>query len=122
MLSNLLAVSEELKAQGYPKYIEIPEAAFYALIGFVIVFLGITFLIGIVWGVGKILQMKSGTVAQKTVEKTKETTAQTTIVANNVNSEEISEETVAVITAAIMAYYEKNTPKCEFTVSRIKKI
>ena len=37
-------------------------------------------------------------------------------------SEEIDEETVAVITAAIMAYYEVNYPKCEFTVRRIKKI
>ena len=122
MLSNLLAVSEQLKSQGYPKYIEIPEAAFYALIGFVIVFLGISFLIGIVWGVGKILQMKNGTVAPKTVETTKETVNPTPIVANNVNSEEISEETVAVITAAIMAYYEQTNPKCEFTVRRIKRI
>ena len=37
-------------------------------------------------------------------------------------SDEITEETVAIITAAIMAYYEKNNPKCEFTVKRIKRI
>ena len=118
MLSNLLAVSEELKAQGYPKYIEIPEAAFYALIGFMIVFIGIAFLISIVWAVGKILQMKNGTVTPKTVEPVKSTP----IITNNANSEEISEETVAVITAAIMAYYEQTNPKCEFTVRRIKRI
>jgi methionyl-tRNA synthetase len=35
---------------------------------------------------------------------------------------EVDEETVAIITAAIMAYYQKNNPKCEFTVRRIKKI
>jgi hypothetical protein len=34
MLSNILAVSAELQAQGYPKKIDIPEAALYALIGF----------------------------------------------------------------------------------------
>ena len=39
-----------------------------------------------------------------------------------VNEDAVSEETIAVITAAIMAYYEKNNPKCEVTVKRIKKI
>ena len=37
-------------------------------------------------------------------------------------TDELSEETVAVITAAIMAYYQKTNPKCEFTVKRIKRI
>ena len=33
-----------------------------------------------------------------------------------VESDEISEETVAVITAAIMAYYQAQGAKCEFRV------
>ena len=37
-------------------------------------------------------------------------------------SDGLSEEEVAVITAAIMAYYAKEKPKCEFTVKRIKRI
>ena len=39
-----------------------------------------------------------------------------------VQTEEIDEETVAVIMAALMAYYEKNNPKCAFTVKRIKRV
>ena len=54
-MNKILAVSQEL-ADKYPKYIEIPEAMFYALLGFSIVFLGIAFLILIVWAVGKFMQ------------------------------------------------------------------
>ncbi len=122
-MGNILAVSQELVEQGYPKMIEIPEALLYALIGFSIVFLGIAFLIAIVWGVGKFMQMKNGTpkkvsVPSKTVEK-----ASTTPTVSNMKEEELDEETVAVITAAIMAYYEQTSgPKCEFRVKRIKRI
>ena len=35
---------------------------------------------------------------------------------------DVDEETVAMIMAAIMAYYQTNNPKCEFTVKRIKRI
>ena len=48
-----------------------------------------------------------------------------TCVADNIkngNDEVIDEETVAVITATIMAYYEQVNPKCEFVVRRIKRI
>ena len=123
MLNSILTVSAELEAQGYPKYIQIPEAAFYALLGFSIVFAGIAFLIFVVWAIGKIMQMKNGApVSSAPVAKsTQEKTVQAPSVATS-ESEEIDEETVAVITAAIMAYYEVNYPKCEFTVRRIKKI
>ena len=119
-MNKILAVSQEL-ADKYPKYIEIPEAMLYALLGFSIVFLGIAFLILIVWAVGRLMQKDKSlaqTVEQKPAEpKAKPTVAPVTTVQNTV----VDEETVAVITAAIMAYYEKNTPKCEFTVKRIKR-
>lgn len=38
------------------------------------------------------------------------------------DANELDEETVAVITAAIMAYYQNSNPKCEFTIKRIKRI
>lgn len=124
MLNNILAVAEDLKGE-YPKYVEIPEAAYYALLGFAIVFAGIAFLIFVVWAIGKVMQIKNGvptpkasvteaSVATKEVEEKK--------VAPVVTEEELSDETVAVITAAIMAYYEANNPKCEFKVRRIKRI
>ena len=120
MLNNLLKVSEELQAQGYPKFINIGEAAIYALLGFMVVFLGITFLIFIVWAVGKLMNA----FANKPKKEKKVTEEQTPAPVQAVNpaAEEISEETVAVITAAIMAYYVKENRKCEFTVKRIKRL
>lgn len=121
MLNNILAVAEELKGE-YPKYVEIPEAAFYALLGFAIVFAGIAFLIAVVWAIGKVMQMKNGTTATaKPAPKTSEVKVSESP-ALPVVDQEISEETIVVITAAIMAYYEANNPKCEFTVKRIKRI
>ena len=120
-MDKILAVSKELADKGYPKFIGLPEASLYALLGFLVVFLGIAFLILIVWAVGKFMQ-KDAPVAKKAepapVKKEKVEVSATA----PVNEDAVSEETIAVITAAIMAYYEKNNPKCEFTVRRIKKI
>lgn len=120
MLSNLLAAVE-----GYPQKISIGDAALTALIGFIVVFIGIAFLIFIVWLIGKIMQMgeKKGSKPEKTAQKQVETPKPKKVapVEKTAVEEEIPEETVAVITAAIMAYYQKNNPKCEFTVKRIKR-
>ncbi len=99
---------------------EIPvgEATLYALLGFAVVFVGIAFLIAIVWLVGKIMQ--KATLPKKAKEAPK--SAETSVASTQNESAELSEETVAVITAAIMAYYQQNNPKCEFTVKRIKRI
>ena len=119
-MDKILAVSKELADKGYPKFIGLPEASLYALLGFLVVFLGISFLILIVWAVGKFMQ-KDAPVAKKAapapVKKEK-----VEVSAPPAQEDVVSEETIAVITAAIMAYYEKNNPKCEFTVRRIKKI
>ena len=122
-MMNILAVSQELAEQGYPKMISIPEAALYALIGFAIVFMGIAFLIGVVWAVGKLMQMKSGEVKKAVPQEKKTVSVAPAPVKASVINDEVDEETVAVITAAIMAYYEQsNGPKCEFKVKRIKRI
>ena len=115
MLDKILAV------EGYPKYLEIPDAVIYALLGFGIVFVGICFLIGVVQLVNYVMKQFGGkqSVQPKQV-KVEQPKANTTTVQEN--SEAIPEEVVAVITAALMAYYEQNNPKCEFTVRRIKKI
>ena len=115
---NLLAVSEQLKLEGYPKdNVPLTEAGLYALLGFLIVFMGIAFLVGVVWLVGKFLT--KGATVKKSNEPKKEEVVQSAPPVEN--EEEISEEVVAVITAAIMAYYESNNLKCEFTVRRIKR-
>ena len=100
------------------------EAALYALIGFAIVFAGLLFLILIVWGTGKIISSfeNKGKKVEKKEPAKKETVAPVESAPQSAATDEIDEETVAIITAAIMAYYQKNNPKCEFTVKRIKRI
>ena len=93
----------------------IGEAALYALLGFAVVFLGIAFLIFVVWLVGKIMvAVEKKPVKIKKVEPAPVTQA--------VSEDELSDETVAVIMGALMAYYQANNPKCEFKVKRIKRI
>lgn len=90
------------------------EATVYALLGFTIVFMGIAFLIFVVWLIGKIMN--------KTIQpKTKEKTSKIAVVEASME-DEVSDEVVAIIMAALTAYYEENNPKCEFTVKRIKRI
>ena len=88
------------------------EIALYALLGFLVVFLGITILIFVVWLVGKILNTKP-TKKEKSVQEPLPVATE---------SDGMDEETVAVITAALMAYYQTANPKCSFVVKRIKKL
>ena len=101
------------------RYVEIPEALLYALIGFLVVFAGIAFLIFVVWAVGKVLSWKKGTAPAKAEVKPVEKPTPTASIAQ---TNDVDEETVAVITAALMAYYQKTNPGCGFTVKRIKRI
>ena len=111
MLLNLLA--DQFREVG------IGEAALYALLGYLIVFLGIAFLIFVVWLVGRIISSK-----QQAPAPVKKQTAQEVVAVADAApvTDEIDEETLAVITAALMAYYQTNNPKCEFTVKRIKRL
>ncbi len=113
MLANLLVEA------GYPKTIGIGEAAINALIGFSVVFAGIALLVFVVWLVGKI--MNPATKKSESVKKSAPVAPPKPQVKQQ-QTDELSEETVAVITAAIMAYYERENRKCEFTVKRIRKI
>ncbi len=102
--------------------LSIGEAALYALIGFLVVFGGIAFLIFIVWLVGKAKAYLSGqpVVAPKQAQPKK---TQAPAPAPQVAAtDEIPEEVVAVITAALMAYYKQAKPQCGFIVKRIKRI
>lgn len=113
MLQNLL--TSELPEGG--KIIGAGASAIYALIGFIVVFIGIALLVGIVWGVGKVLSVKAPAKKQEKSTPKKES-AQAAPAVND----DIDEETVAVITAALAAYYQTNNPSCGFVVKRIKRI
>lgn len=104
------------------RMVEIPEALLYALIGFLVVFAGISLLIAVVWAVGKIMSTINPMAQPKKIEAKTEAKPKQAQVAPVVSSDEVDEETVAVITAALMAYYQTNNPKCGFTVKRIKRI
>ncbi len=115
MLYTILAAADRFRE------VSVGEAALYALLGFAIVFLGIAFLILVVWLVGKIMTKTSGG-AKPTKPKAKMEPKQEKTVTAPAETDEISEETLAVITAALMAYYQQTGKKCEFTVKRIKRI
>ena len=98
---------------------DLGESALYAILGFLIVFLGIAFLIFIVWGVGQLMAKFNG---EKASVKKQEEPAPVVAPTSSVEEDELSDELVAVITAAITAYYQKENKKCDFTVKRIKRI
>ena len=98
------------------------EAVLYALMGYLVVFAGIAFLILVVWLVGKLMTKTGGVKLRKGKKTVVENTPSPVAEVLPEQSEEVDEETVAVIMAALTAYYEKNDPKCEFTIKRIKKV
>ena len=106
--------------ENWPKY-DIGEGAFMALFGFLFVFLGIVLLILIFTGLGKIMAIRN-------VKKGKEHKAARAPKAQTKSSsalkkeEGVTPELLAVISAAIAAYYEDENVKCDFVVRRIKKL
>lgn len=116
------------------KKIPVGEAAIDAVIGLIVVFIGIALLVFIVWGVGKIMQNtslgngKGGKKnAPKAVEKPAAKTERAEAVAPAANrasaaNGEIDDETIAVIAAAIAAVYEAENRSCGFVVKRIKRM
>ncbi len=107
-----------LVQEGFPTYASIPEVLLYALIGFGVVFVGIAVLVLVIKLVGKVMQKTPN--KEKNPSQNSEEKAVAKI--ENTQSDEISEETIAVITAALMAYYERQGKKCEFIVKRIRKV
>lgn len=104
----------------------IGEALIYALIGFLVVFLGIVLIIFIIWLIGLILR-KTNNLAflnklnfKNKLKKKKQEGAQAEI--NQKADDEIPDEVKAAIVAAIMAYYDNEKTECEFVVRRIKRI
>ncbi len=101
------------------------EPFLYALIGFLVVFVGILIIIAIIWLVGLIMRKTNNLEflqKKKAPKKNAEAEQSDTAAAAIVGEGEIPAEVKAAIIAAIMAYYEDRQEKCEFTVKRIKRI
>ena len=91
------------------------DGAFYAIFGLLFVILGIALLVLIFMGLGAVMKRINE-------RKKKETAKQAQSVTPAAVEDGVSPEVVAAITAALMAYYEQETVKCDFVVRRIKRI
>lgn len=99
------------------------EPLLHALIGFLVVFVGIVIIIGVIWLVG-LLMRKTDNLAFLTKKKQKNVAVSPKEQEKTTDSvsDEIPDEVKAAIIAAIMAYYQEKEEKCQFTVKRIKRI
>ena len=119
-LMNLLAERPQISDDGFPiTWLNIGEALVYALLGFAVTFLGIIILIFFVWVYGKIIKSVRQGAGKKAKGKTEESEAQAAVPAAD---GEIPVEVRLAIVAAIAAYYEGESSKCEFKVKRIKRL
>ncbi len=119
-LMNLLAERPQISDDGFPiTWLNIGEALVYALLGFAVTFLGIIILIFFVWAYGKIIKSVRQGAGKKAKGKTEESDAQAAVPAAD---GEIPVEVRLAIVAAIAAYYEGESSKCEFKVKRIKRL
>lgn len=114
-LLSLLSERPTISEDGYPiNWLGIGDGVLYALLGYVVTFLGIALLILVVWLCGLIIKKVTGKSSRK---KTAETVPATVPA-----SEDVGEEVRVAIIAAIAAYYASENSTCEFKVRRIKRI
>lgn len=111
MIQNLAALINE---EGS---LSLGEACIYALIGFAIIFIGITLIILIIQFIGFIMK-KTDNLAVLSKKKTVKVAPAT----ENAADEDVPDEVKAAIIAAIMAYYTAEKAKCDFKVKRIRRI
>lgn len=109
-------------------------AAFYAVFGFLFVFLGIILLIAIIYLLGKLMVVLTPRLAalkqRRTLKKagrqgkTEGRGAEETVgdLIPALQREELPPELVAAITAAVLAFCKESAPKCDFIVRRIKRL
>ncbi len=99
--------------------VDLGEGAFYSVFGYVFVIVGIVILVAIFTLLGLVMKKVSSKKAPKNakIPDVRESTPHPFS-----DPDEISPETVAAITAALMAFYQTEDVKCDFIVRRIKKI
>lgn len=134
MLNNLLTILQgdgsnwagQTQSPNNYYFDNFGEPVIYALIGFIVVFLGIIIIIGIIWLVGLIMR-KTNNLEFLTKGKSKKSKTAADLPSNanaqsQTSSDDIPDEVKVAIMAAIMAYYEEKQEKCQFTVKRIKRL
>lgn len=119
-MNGILAILP--KPDGNYYFDNFGEALVYALIGFLIVFIGITLIIFIIWLVGLLLRKTNNFAFLTKLKKKDKSGSEKGASVNAENDGEIPDEVKAAIVAAIMAYYVEEKPECEFRVKRIRRI
>ena len=110
---NLLAIIAGDDGNYY--FDNLAESLVYAVIGCLVVFVGIVILIGLLYLVGYIIRKAEKSKGLKRKAAVTEDSAPS-------ESDEVPDEVKAAIVAAVMAYYSAEKPQCEFVVKRIKRI
>lgn len=118
MLASLLAAAGNIEYDtvtgNVVPYLGRGEVFLFALIGFVITFVGIILLIFVMWLFGRIVN-RIGRMQKKEQ-------GDPAAVAASSSDDGINEEVRVAIIAAIAAYYASENSSCEFKVKRIRKI
>lgn len=118
MLNTLLSIIP--KEDGNFYFESFGEALIYALIGFLVVFLGIVLIIFIIWLVGLIIRKSNNFEFLTKIGKKKKQKESTVTIPEE--DGEVPAEIKAAITAVLMTYYSEEKPECEFKVKRIKRL
>ena len=114
MLTNLL--------DGWFK-LNVGDGAFYSVFGFLFVFVGIVILVLLFTGLGRIMkEVNKPRPPRKKKKREKGSEVKPAEEPAPSVQEGITPELVAVISAAVAAYYEGENVKCDFVVKRIKKL
>lgn len=121
MLNLLDIVPGTGNNSGNYVFTDFGEALLYALVGFLIVFLGIAVIIFIIWLIG-LLMKKTNNLAFLSKKKEDKTAAQPAPAVADNAEEDIPDEIKVAVVAAVMAYCQAEKPKCEFKVKRIKRL
>lgn len=122
MINSLLDIIPKKDGNFY--FSNFGEALIYALIGFLVVVVGIVLIIFIIWMIGFILRKTNNLAFLKQVfkRKPKSEPVKENAIVQNEDEGDLPDEVKAAIIAAIVAYYGSEKPECEFKVKRIKRI
>lgn len=133
MLNSFLSI--DAHGDGNYYFSNFGEAFIYALIGFLVVVIGIVLIIFIIWLIGLILRKTNNlaflskfktkckaAISKRKKKKPEEAEKLEKTDAVTADGEDISDEVKVAIIAAIMAYYSEEKPQCEFKVKRIRRI
>lgn len=98
------------------------ESLIYALIGFVVVFIGIVIIIFIIKFIGFLLQKTNNFAFLSNLKRKKKQEILPSAAKEEPMDGEIPDEIKAAIIAAITVYYDGEKSVCDFKVKRIKKL